>query len=91
MKQVTKKVIDPFQELTEAEKRESELLAQIAMTIVEKRTSMGMTQTEFANYLGVSQAMVYKWESCSYNFTLKSLTKLYASLNLKLEITAITA
>lgn len=76
------KTIDPFAELTTAEKLESDILAQISMTVLEKRLSLGMTQQEFADYLHVSQTMVYRWESCSYNFTIKSLSELYSKLGL---------
>lgn len=45
-----------------------------------------MTQEEFAQYLGVSQGMVSRWENRDYNFTVKSLNDICRKLNLSLTI-----
>lgn len=45
-----------------------------------------MTQEEFAQYLGVSQGMVSRWENRDYNFTVKSLNDICQKLNLSLTI-----
>lgn len=50
-------------------------LAKISAKIEMCRLDMGMTQKEFAAYMGVSQGMVSKWESREYNFTVKHLMK----------------
>ena len=42
---------------------------------------MGMTQQEFAEYMGVTQGMVSKWESREYNFTIRSLNEIFHKLN----------
>jgi transcriptional regulator with XRE-family HTH domain len=47
---------------------------------------MGMTQKEFADYMGVTQGMVSKWESREYNFTIKSLNEICQKLNLELYV-----
>lgn len=80
------KEIDLFEDLTKAEKLEADIMGSIAVAIIEKRLSMGMTQTEFAKFLGVSQSMVVKWESCEYNFTIRSLVKITSLLNLNLNL-----
>ena len=61
-------------------------LAKISAQIERCRVDMGMTQKEFAEYMGVSQGMVSKWESRDYNFTIRSLNELCEALNLSLGI-----
>ena len=34
----------------------------VSVAIASKRIDMGLTQKEFSEYMGVSQAMVSKWE-----------------------------
>ena len=48
-------------------------LAQISATIERRRIELGMTQVQFADFMGVSQGMISKWEGRDYNFTIKSL------------------
>ena len=45
-----------------------------------------MTQSEFAEYIGVSQGMVSKWESREYNFTIKSLNEICVKLDISFSI-----
>lgn len=62
------------------------VLAKLSATIVKKRLELNMTQKRFAEYLGVSQGMVSKWEGSDYNFTVKSLAELADSLDMNLYI-----
>ena len=50
-------------------------LAKISAQIERCRLDMGMTQQKFAEYMGVTQAMVSKWESREYNFTIRTLNE----------------
>ena len=59
-------------------------LAKISAQIERGRIEMGMTQQEFAEYMGVTQGMVSKWESREYNFTIKTLTEICQKLDLEL-------
>lgn len=61
-------------------------LAKISALIERERLEMGMTQKEFAEYMGVSQGMVSKWESREYNFTIKTLNDICDKLNLDLYV-----
>jgi len=63
-----------------------EQLAKISAVIAKNRIDRGMTQKEFADFLGVSQGMVSKWESEDYNFSIAGLAKICDKLNLELEI-----
>lgn len=47
---------------------------------------MGMTQMEFAKFMGVTQGMVSKWESRDYNFTIRSLNEICQKLDLTLTV-----
>ena len=58
-------------------------LAQISAKLERRRIEMGMTQKDFADYLGVSQGMVSKWESREYNFTIKSLNDICERIGLE--------
>ena len=64
----------------------SKALAEISSTIAKYRIEKGMNQKQFAEYMGVSQGMVSKWESQDYNFTIKTLADIAAKLDLDLNI-----
>ena len=74
------------QDISAADIIASKSLSKISATIVKQRISLGMTQKEFADYMGVSQGMVSKWESEDYNFTIKSLAEIAVKLNLDVDI-----
>ena len=59
-----------------------EVLKAVLFGIVEK----GMTQQQFADYMGVSQGMISKWESREYNFTIKTLNEICEKIDLKLTV-----
>lgn len=61
-------------------------LAKISAKIERSRLDLGMTQSEFAEYMGVSQGMVSKWESREYNFTIRSLNEICQKLHLLLSL-----
>lgn len=61
-------------------------LAKISAQIERSRLEKGMTQQEFAKYMGVSQGMISKWESREYNFTIKTLNEICEKINLELTI-----
>lgn len=60
-------------------------LAHISAMIEMWRVDHGMTQKEFAEKMGVSQAMVSKWESGDYNFTIKTLAEISTNLQISME------
>ena len=55
----------------------------ISTQIMNARTSRGMNQKQFAEFMGVSQGMVSKWENGDYNFTIETLCSICAKLNIK--------
>ena len=61
-------------------------LSRISARIERCRIEMGMTQHEFAKYMGVTQGMVSKWESREYNFTVRSLNEICKKINLVLSV-----
>lgn len=75
------------EELEEKQIKEIKELALIAAKIELKRTALGMTQKEFAKKMGVSQGMVSRWESGTYNFTITTLNDICQKLELEFEPT----
>lgn len=71
---------------SEAEVKTIVELAKISARIERYRIEMGMTQKEFAKYMGVTQGMVSKWESREYNFTIKALNEICQKIDLELSI-----
>lgn len=61
-------------------------LAKISAQIERYRVEKGMTQQQFADYMGVSQGMISKWESREYNFTIKTLNEICEKIDLKLTV-----
>lgn len=72
--------------LSEAEISTAKMLGSISAQIEEKRLSMRMNQTEFARFLGVSQGMVSKYESGTYNFSISCLNMLSHKLGMQLDV-----
>ena len=72
--------------LTEDEVKSIIELSRISAQIEKCRLELEMTQKEFADYMGVSQGMVSKWESRDYNFTIKSLNEICHRLGMSLEV-----
>lgn len=64
----------------------SKAIATISATIFNHRQNMGMTQGEFAEFMGVTQGMISKWESAEYNFTIETVAQIAEKLNLSFEI-----
>lgn len=63
-----------------------EALAKISGRIISKRYELGLNQKEFARYMGVSQAMVSKWEGGDYNFTISTIASICEKLGLSFSI-----
>lgn len=61
------------------------LQAAIAAEISMKRQEMGMNQSQFAKFMGVSQGLVSKWESGEANFTLSSLVNIASKLDFEIQ------
>lgn len=72
--------------ISEAEIKTTVELAKISAKIERRRIDMGMTQKEFADYMGVTQGMVSKWESREYNFTIRTLNEICKKIDLDLRV-----
>ena len=72
--------------LSDAEIKTVVELAKISAQIERCRLEMGMTQHEFAKYMGVTQGMISKWESREYNFTIRSLNEICKKIDLEFSI-----
>jgi putative transcriptional regulator len=59
-----------------------DILYTLSTTVLENRLKREMTQKDFAKLLGVSQAMISKYESGDYNFTVKQICKICEKLDL---------
>lgn len=71
---------------SDVEIKKIKLLSHISSQIELCRVEKKMTQIEFANYMGVTQGMVSKWESGNYNFTVESLTDISEKLGVEFDV-----
>ena len=60
-------------------------LAVISAKIYTKRTKMGLDQKSFAKFMGVTQGMISRWESGTYNFSISTLIGICEKLNLSFD------
>ena len=65
---------------------EAEVKTMVELAKISARIEMGLTQQEFAEYMGVTQGMISKWESREYNFTIKTLNEICQKLDLELSV-----
>ena len=73
-------------ELEDSDINYSDLSTMVSLKITESRLNMHMSQKEFAEYLGVSQSMVSRWESETYNFTLRTICEILDKLDIKVSL-----
>ena len=66
----------------------SRLSAEISAVLSKERVKRNMTQAEFAAFLGVKQSQISNWEHGGMNFSLKTISKLAAALNLDVSLQA---
>jgi len=59
-------------------------IAQVAVIIQRQRKLKGYTQKDLAKKLGVSQAMVSRWENGEENITLATLVRIASALEIAL-------
>lgn len=64
----------------------STVKAHVANQIAEWRISHKMSQQDFANYFGVNQSTVSKWENGDFNFSLEKLSEIACKLDLNLTV-----
>lgn len=79
-------ICDLLPSLSEADLLASKLKVRVSDAIINNRKNMGLNQKQYAELIGVSQAMISEWESGHYNFSIESLSLIASKLNLKLEI-----
>ncbi|MFI3251977.1 MAG: helix-turn-helix transcriptional regulator [bacterium] len=60
--------------------------AKIVTFLYEKRSELKMNQKEFAKHMGVTQALISRWENGDVNFSLDKLTEILNKLNCTFEI-----
>lgn len=68
----------------------SKLIAQVSTAITKERIKLGMTQTEFAKHINVTQSQVSRWEHGNYNFSLEKIADIAAKLDLDINISAVS-
>lgn len=61
---------------------QSEMSARISV----ERVRRNMSQKEFAEFMGVSQGMVSRWESGEYNFTISSIVEICSRLDIDVSL-----
>ena len=80
-------VIDSLAEgLKKSDVITAKLLSKISISITQKRLELEMNQKEFADFMGVTQGMVSRWENGNCNFTIETLVQICEKLNLSLNI-----
>lgn len=60
--------------------------AHIANQITEWRISHEMTQQDLADYFGVNQSTISKWENGDFNFTIEKLAEIACKLDMTLNV-----
>lgn len=63
--------------------------SQVCAAITNERIKRDMTQNQFAEFLGVSQGMVSRWESSDYNFTIDTISKIAVKLDLLFSVSLV--
>ena len=73
------------EDFTKEELFEDAILAEIAMAIQDYRRVHGLSQSDLAKKVGVSQTIISRWESADENLTLGSIAKIAAAIGATLQ------
>lgn len=73
-------------DLSVSDLKKADILSDISLEITRARLEKGMNQKELADYMGVSQGMISRWESGSYNFTIETLIDVFCKLDIDLNM-----
>lgn len=79
---ITDLITEIAKTMTEEEQLKTATLIRLSQAIRDERRRLKMSQEAFANHMKVKQAMVSKWESGRYNFTIGTLAHIATALNL---------
>jgi len=71
--------------ISEEQLKIEKALSVISAKIYTKRTKMGLDQKAFAKFMGVTQGMVSRWESGTYNFSISTLISICEKLEMSFE------
>lgn len=71
---------------SEEDLRFADIASDLASQITARRIELGLTQKQFAEKLGKSQATVSKWEAADCNFQIKTLIEISQKLELPLTV-----
>ena len=74
------------QDLSAEEILSAKVLAQISTQLSSERIKRGMSQAEFAEFMGTTQTVISKWENSDRNFTIKKLCEIACKLNCDLSV-----
>lgn len=72
-------------DLSEDEFALAMMKGEIAGEIALRRVELGMNQTQFAKYMGVTQGLVSRWENGEVNFTLSTLISIASRLGIEMQ------
>ena len=75
-----------FNNFSDEDLQTADMLSMIATAISSKRIELHLNQSQMAKKLGVTQAMVSKWENGDYNFTVRQIVKIFNKLGLDVDI-----
>lgn len=83
MSKGVKELVDAItNNVNDADIIEAIAVANICASILEKRVELNMSQKEFAEYMGISQSEVSKYENGESSFKISILAKIAAKLGL---------
>lgn len=71
--------------LSDEKKLELRVLAKLSTTMQRRRKELGLSQTDLANKLGVSQGIVSRWENGEENLTIETIAKIAVALNMQIQ------
>lgn len=77
---------DLFEGISKSELKTDDILAQVAIRILTERQKRNMTQKEFAEFMGVSQPLVSKWEGAEQNFVISNLVEIFDKLDIEVDV-----
>lgn len=78
-----------FKDMSEQDKIESKfygLLSDFSIALVNYRSRRGLTQTDLANKLGVTQALISRYENGTSNISLKQINEICYKLGIDLKV-----